>query len=93
MEKNRVGWTLDTSKQTDFILYTFDEVENYYLVPAEILRLITKRNYHKWMNLYSSGKAKSKDRNGRMWTTFSLFVPASIVHSEMDKLMWKASKK
>jgi len=80
--RSKVGWTLDESKMTDMILYTFDPSDSTtsYLLPFQSLRIATANNYKKWMNKHKVGTQTSG-----AWQSQAVFVPASFVIDEIKK--------
>lgn len=75
-DKAKAGWTLDESKLTHMILYTFDpsDSETTYLLPFQSLRIATARNREKWTARYKVGIQTSGS-----WQSKAVFVPASVV--------------
>lgn len=75
-DRAKAGWTLDESKLTDMILYTFDpcDSETVYLLPFQSLRMATAKNYKRWMAIY-----KVDIQTSGSWQSQAVFVPASVV--------------
>lgn len=74
----KAGWTLDESKRTDLILYTFDpaDTEACYLVGFQHLRMAFRANEADWRMAYDE---KGQTSNGGEWASRCLFVPAPVV--------------
>lgn len=72
----KVGWTLDESKQTDLVLFTFDpsDTDKCYLVSFQLLRMAFRRNRDTWLKRY---KDASQKNNG--WYSHCIFVPVRTV--------------
>lgn len=72
----KIGWTLDESSATDYILYTFDksDTDKFFLIPFQLLRVAFCRHYNDWRRTYMTKTQKS---NG--WTSEAVFVPSSVV--------------
>jgi len=80
----KVGWTLDTSKQTQLVLFTFDPVDTdrCYLISFQLLRIAFKRNKDRWLSEY---KSAPQVNNG--WISHCVFVPVR----EVFKMVLQAS--
>ena len=72
----KVGWTLDESKLSDLILFTFDpsDADVCYLLCFQLLRIAFRRNYREWKRTYKGAFQNSAD-----WRSHCIFVPASVV--------------
>jgi len=72
-----VGWTLDESKATDYVLYTFDPSDcgTAYLIPFQLLRMAYLHNNGAWRQRYKIGRCTTDGR----YETESVFVPCSKV--------------
>lgn len=79
----KLGWTLSDESQVDYILYTFDksDTDRFYLLPFQLLRTAFKKNGREWNNKYIRKKQNSRD-----WQSEALFIPASVVLAEINKL-------
>jgi len=77
LETQKAGWTLDESKVTDYILYSFcpEDTQRRFLVPFQLLRMAARKYIHKWLE-YKRREVKTKSR-GRGWTTVVTYVPVS----------------
>jgi len=72
------GWTFDTSKQTDLILYWFDDVADCYLVGFQSLRMAAVANYQDWHAKYCEPPQRSL-RGDATWKSQAMFIPADVV--------------
>ena len=72
----KVGWTLDESKQTNLVLFTFDpsDTAQCYLLSFQLLRAAFHNNFHQWTGIYQRDKQSSID-----WKSECVFVPANVV--------------
>jgi hypothetical protein len=79
----KVGWTLDQSKQTDFILFTFDPVDTdeCWLVSFQLLRTAFSKNCGQWKKEYKLGKQDSG-----AWQSQCVFVPVSEVEQAIIQI-------
>lgn len=75
-DPGKAGWTLDESKKTHLILFTFDpsDTDDCFLVSFQLLRMAFRRNYRTWKDQYKNDTQQS---NG--WKSHCIFVPASVV--------------
>jgi hypothetical protein len=85
LPNGQAGWTLDESKVTDMILYTFDQsdTDTAFLLPFQSLRIATAKMIRTWMKLYKVD-VQTSHRNGRQWQSQAVLVPASVVISAME---------
>ena len=69
----KAGWTIDESKQTHMILYTFDPSDSdaAFLLPFHHLRMAARRMLPHWMNRF-----KVDVQNSGSWQSQAVFVPA-----------------
>ena len=72
----RAGWTIDESKPTDMILYTFDQSDcsTAFLLPFQSLRMAARRMLKDWMC-----KFKTDIQTSGGWQSQAVFVPADVV--------------
>lgn len=76
----KIGWTLDETKSSDYILFTFD-IKDWaycYLVPAALLRELFKENREKWWKIY-----KHCIQNNSNYDSESIYIPASLIEEEI----------
>ncbi len=80
IHRAKIGWTLDESKITDYILYTWDKTdcEFAYLVAFQVLRVATRRNLKNWIKMFGT-----KIQNSGSWESQAVFVPIGIVLDAM----------
>jgi hypothetical protein len=86
----KVGWTLDESKQTELVLFTFDKKDHpsCYLVSFQLLRCAFHRNYHDWRSAFQVDTQKS-NWNGSRWKSECVFVPIRTVYDAIQAAsMW-----
>lgn len=86
-KQGRLGWALDPSKLTDYVLYRFDNCTECYLLPFQMLRTATIKNARTWIN-EKLARYTTQD-NGR-YTSKCLFVPANIVIQAIKQEMERA---
>ena len=75
-ERQKVGWTLDESKLTDLVLFTYDisDTAECFLFPFQHLRMAFRHFYYDWTKRY---KTDTQDSN--RWESKCVFVPYDIV--------------
>jgi len=85
-EKEKIGWSLDESKQTDYILYRFDpdDCRNAYLIAFQHLRAAFRKYYHDWIDRYHEKPQATNGRSGE-WQSLCVFVPVSIVRAAVHE--------
>ena len=92
--EGKVGWTLDESKLTDYVLYVFDRADSdeAFLLPFQLLRMTFRRHVSTWRAHNKIGVCESNGgtANGG-WATESIFVPAwcviEAIGAEMRRLL------
>lgn len=79
----KVGWTLDESKMTDLILFTFapQDTPLCYLMSFQLLRIAFRRNYDQWRRQY-----KNDIQDSGAWRSRCVFVPVSIVFAAIQEV-------
>ena len=82
IEQNKIGWTLDDSKETDFILWFFHPTERWVLLPFVQLLAVAQEHMTTWEAQYIN-KTQSSD-DGR-WHSLCVFVPRPIVLAAISK--------
>ena len=84
----KIGWTLDRAKQTDYILHTFNiaDSDQAYLLPFQLLRACFVRKGPEWQFEFKTDVQMSV-RGMNSWCSQCVFVPASVVIQELLKCM------
>lgn len=82
--KKKIGWTLSTATNVDYILYTFDreDCEKFFFIPFQLLRQAFYENGRKWKSNYPI-----KEQQSNTWKSSCMFVPAPIVIRAVTELM------
>jgi hypothetical protein len=75
-----VGWALDESKKTDYVLFKFHPSDTplVYLLPFQLLRVAFFKNIKVWWDVFFHHPQNSV-RNGSEWQSECVFVPAETV--------------
>ena len=87
----KAGWTLDESKETDMVLYTFDPSDSNvaFLFPFQSLRMAAVNMIQKWQSLYKVDTQTSHGF-GKKWKSQAVLVPASVVIAAIERTYSKA---
>ena len=88
-EAGLVGWALDETKQTDWILWLFPPTKRnpegrHILVPFPTLLAVCKRSITAWRTRYSTG-TQTTMKDGNTYTSFHIFVPRSEIFHGIGK--------
>jgi hypothetical protein len=80
------GWTLNESKNTDLILFTFDPSDTLecWLVSFQLLRIAFRNNITKWYSEYKTA-IQTSGYNGRSWKSECVFVPIAQVEFSINE--------
>lgn len=90
-EPGKAGWTLDTSKITDYILWTWHPLDtrDYLYMPFQLLSLAFRLNLKHWRTIYRQQRTPNKMFEGSRseWHSVCYYVPANIVIDAMNYQM------
>lgn len=83
-KRNKWGWTVDTEKQCDYIMYKFDksDCDKVFIYPFHQLAKAANRNGPKWEATYG---LKSVDQSSAGYVTKCVFVPVSEVSEAVKR--------
>jgi hypothetical protein len=76
VELEKVGWTVDDSKETDFILWFFRPTKRFVLLPFLQLLAVTKEHMPTWEKEWKVGRQSSDNQR---WHSMCVFVPRKVV--------------
>lgn len=76
IEANKMGWTLDATRESDYILWLFEPTGRWVLIPFPMLCAVFNENKGPWTAAYKT-KTQSSD-NGR-WHSQCVFVPRIVI--------------
>lgn len=83
VEHSIPGWTRDASKQTDYVLWLWQDTGRWCLVSFRMLCAVFGENWETWRKKYKHSKQYTPSWKGREgWHSECVFVPRSVV--------WKA---
>jgi hypothetical protein len=72
----KIGWTLDETKRTDYILWWFKPTRRWVLIPFLQLQAVFKIRQDEWLALYKPFKQKTVGAGDRAgWYSECVFVP------------------
>lgn len=74
MEHEKVGWTRDSQKETDYILWLWKDTARYHFIPFLLLRRIFEIHFKTWMSQFKTAIQDSGD-----WQSQCVFVPVNII--------------
>lgn len=78
----RVGWTRDTEKRTDYILWIWLDTGRWMLIPFPVLCDIFVKNWEGWCKKYYAPIQETKNPNGSSWKSQCVFVPRKLIWTE-----------
>ena len=74
VERKVVGWTRDTSKRTDYILWFWLDTNRWCLMPFRLLCRVFTEFWQTWPNLHQTAQQDSVE-DGNTWKSECVFVP------------------
>jgi hypothetical protein len=81
---NKVGWTRDTTKRTNWIMWKWDDTKRYMLLPFPWLCGVFEHNWQEWIKQYKAPIQNTVDKWGRIrWQSQCVFVPRQVLWNEM----------
>lgn len=66
----KVGWTRDTAKHTDYILWLWTDTGRFFLVPFPMLCGVFENHWREWATTYKTARQDSGE-----WQSECVFVP------------------
>lgn len=74
VEKQIIGWTRDTSKQTDYVLWLWLDTGRWMLVPFPMLCAVFSEHWQNWLQKYKNARQYTP-RYGGGYHSECVFVP------------------
>jgi len=74
VEKGIVGWTRDTNKRCDYVLWLWKETGRYCLIPFPMLCGVFAEHWEVWRDEYKVSTQRTR-RNGSEYHSECVFVP------------------
>jgi len=84
IENKKVGWTLDSEKKTDYIIWFWKDTASWCLFPFQLLKKVFEDKKDEWRASYRHAIQKS-DENSQEWHSECIFVPKEIIWQEITK--------
>lgn len=79
VEQQKIGWTLDETKRTDYILWWFIPTRRWVLVPFLQLQAAFRKRLAEWRGMYRSARQRTTEPGRIGWHSECLFVPREAV--------------
>jgi len=79
----RVGWTRDSDKLTDYVLWFWASTGRFFLADFPCLCKVFERYWQRWAGTYQVAKQNSV-QGGRSWQSQCVFVPRLLVMEKMS---------
>lgn len=82
-----VGWTLNESRDVDYILFTFDpdDCEYVYLFAFQLLRMAFRKYCLIWFEQFPHAVQESQF-NGRRWESECVYVPINVAYDAVREV-------
>lgn len=74
----KIGWTRDSSKRTDYILWLWTDTGRFCLLPFHMLCKVYSDNWQDWKVAYKTRRQQTPTENGGYYSECT-FVPRRIV--------------
>jgi len=84
MESNRIGWTRDPSKRTDYVLWFWRDTQRFCLLPFTMLCKVFQEHWQEWAREYKCAKQHTPNRNGG-YHSECVYVPIRTVWAAIYK--------
>jgi hypothetical protein len=84
VEKKKIGWTLDDTKSTDWVLWIWGDTQRHEFLPFQELKQAFKMHGKKWLKKYGE---QIQVNNG--YKSLSVYVPRNEVHSAIEALYYQ----
>lgn len=82
VEKKKIGWTLDSSKKTDYVFWVWKDTGKWCVVPFQLLLKAFAKHKDEWMLAYRKAKQNTEGR----YHSECVFVPRRIVWAAIYRL-------
>lgn len=77
--QSKIGWTRNTTKRTDYILWIWLETGRNMLIPFPMLCSVFEKHWEEWSKTYKAPIQTTKNANGSFWKSQCVFVPRRVV--------------
>ena len=82
VEQQKVGWTRDKNKRTDYILWFWNDTKRWCLIPFQMLCATFNEKWRQWCTEYRSARQYTKTDYGG-YHSECVFVPRAVVWVEI----------
>jgi hypothetical protein len=82
VEKNVIGWTRDSSKRCDYILWLWQDTGRFCLIPFPMLCKVFDSNWEQWKAQHKT-KQQFTPMSGGGYHSECIFVPRRVLWAEM----------
>lgn len=76
----KVGWTRDTAKRTDYILWFWQDTGRFFIVSFPALCRVFCHHWQKWL-----GKYEHETQDSGRWQSECVFVPRAVVRRALEQ--------
>lgn len=83
VEKKIVGWTRDTQKQTDYILFLWRDTGRCMLLAFPVLCSIFLKHWEEWSKTYQTAYQLTENSRSSRWHSQCVYVPRRIIWQEV----------
>jgi len=85
METQKPGWTRDSRKRTDYILWLWQDTGRWVIMPFPLLCSAMQRRWKQWIKAYRCAPQETTD-GSREWHSECVFVPRMEVWREIYRV-------
>lgn len=79
VEKKRIGWTLDSTKRTDYVFWVWKDSGRWCVVPFRLLLKASLKNLDKWKAVYKTARQCTENK----YHSECIFVPRREVWKQI----------
>ena len=84
VEEKKIGWTRDTNKRTDYILWFWKPTGRWLLVPFPMLCFVFRKKWEGWRERFTPPLLqKTETETGKVWHSECILVPRKLVWEEI----------
>lgn len=81
VEASKIGWTLDTTKRSDFILWLWTDTGRWCILPFPMLCKVFTQHREDWVSRFKVARQKTKEYGG--YHSECVFVPRRDIWAAM----------
>jgi len=79
-QQGRAGWTRDSSKWTDYVVWYWEDTGRFFIVPFPPLCAVFSRRWERWSQTYRVATQQSDS-----WQSECVFVPRVLVQRSIEQ--------